>query len=68
MEQELLAEIRAFSAQHGMSPSRFGLLALNDKNFIRDLEDGQRRLLMQTAERVRAFMAGYSTSSAKAAA
>lgn len=67
MEQELLSEVRAFMAQHDMAASRFGVLSVNDKNFVRDLEGGTRRLLMQTAERVRRFMAEYGATSSEAA-
>jgi hypothetical protein len=67
MEQELLNEVRAFMAQHGVTASRFGLLAVNDKNFVRDLEGGSRRLLMQTADRVRRFMTEYTAPSSEAA-
>ena len=65
MEQDLLSQVQAFLAQHGMAPSRFGVLAVNDKNFVRDLSAG-RRMWPETVERVRSFMASH-TDTAKAA-
>ena len=57
MEKELLTEIEAFLVSNDMSASRFGEAAISDKNLVRDLRGGRRRLLIQTAERIRAFMA-----------
>jgi hypothetical protein len=64
MEQQLLADIRAFLEHHGMAPSRFGRLAVNDKNFVRDLEAGNRRLLIQTESRVRRFIDEFNATPA----
>lgn len=60
----LLTEIEAFLATHGMSASRFGLKAVNDKHFVRDLRgEGKRqqprRNWPETEGRVRAFMVTY---------
>jgi hypothetical protein len=55
---ELLTEIDAFLADHGLSDWQFGEKALNDKHFIRQLREG-RDVRMSTLHRVRAFMAEY---------
>lgn len=54
----LLQEIEAFLADTGMSATSFGKLALNDPPFVQQLRKG-RDLKLSTAEKVRAFMAGY---------
>ena len=54
----LLADIETFCTAQEMAESQFGLLALNDKNFVADLRDG-RDIRFSTAERVRQFMVGY---------
>ncbi|MCU0949068.1 MAG: hypothetical protein MUF47_12585 [Porphyrobacter sp.] len=66
MERELLDHIEAFMAANDISASRFGVLAMNDKNFVRDLRAGQRRLLMETAQRVRDFMSRHEAAQAAA--
>lgn len=60
----LLSQIEAFRASNGLSEWRFGELALNDRHFIRQLREG-RDIRLSTAERVRAFMAGYRPTSEK---
>lgn len=64
MERELLNHIEAFIKAYALSASKFGLLALNDKNFVRDLRTGNRRVLIQTAERVQHFMADFKKQAA----
>ncbi len=61
----LLDEVTAFCAKHDMAESQFGVLALNDKNFIPQLRDG-RDIRFSTAERVRQFMLEYRPESAAA--
>lgn len=60
----LLTEIEQFLEAHHMSASRFGLKALNDKHFVRELRgEGKRHKYRQTwpdtERRVRAFMVTY---------
>ena len=66
----LLDDVLAFIATHGLSESQFGVLALNDKNLIRDLRgDGgkrPRRLYPETEATVRRWMATYRPESAAA--
>lgn len=59
---DLLTEIRLFCETHGITPTRFGELALNDKPFVSQLERG-RRLWPETEQRVRLFMASYKPES-----
>lgn len=56
--EHLIAEIDAFLAEHGMSDSRFGQLALNDRHFVRQLRN-DRDVRMKTVEKVKRFMATY---------
>lgn len=58
MEQTLLAEVRAFLAQHDMSQSRFGRLAVNDHKVVAQMEAG-RRMWPETEARIRRFMQSY---------
>lgn len=58
---DLISEIAAFCARHGMSKTRFGLLALNDKAFVGQIEGG-RDCLRRTEEKVRQFMSSYVPS------
>ncbi|WP_210358675.1 hypothetical protein [Sphingomonas beigongshangi] len=51
----LLADINAYLRRHGMKPSVFGRLAVNDPRLVRDLREGRLPRAALTA-RVRAFM------------
>lgn len=61
--QPLLDEIEAFLATHGMSPSRFGVGAVNDIHLIADMKAG-RELLPRTERKVRLFMLTYKAEAA----
>jgi hypothetical protein len=63
MEHDLLTEVRTFLAQHDMSRSRFGRLAVNDHKIVWQIESG-RRIWPETETRIRAFMAGYAAPGA----
>lgn len=63
---DLLTEIQVFCEAHGIKPTRFGELALNDKPFIAQLESG-RRVWPETAAKVRRFMATYRPDQDRAA-
>lgn len=56
--EQLLSEIEAFLERSGLSPSRFGFEALNDRGFMNRLRAGA-DVTLGTAERLRAFMSGY---------
>jgi hypothetical protein len=61
----LQADILAFCEAKGIARTQFGLLALNDKAFVSQLEKG-RRCWPETEAKVRAFMAAYSPAGAAA--
>jgi hypothetical protein len=54
----LLSDIEAFMATHDMAPTRFGIEALADRHFVRQLRTG-RRTWPETEAKVRRFMATY---------
>lgn len=56
---DLTAAVEGFLTQHGMEPTRFGRLAVNDPKFVFDLREG-REPRRATRDRVVAFMHGYS--------
>ncbi len=64
----LLADITAFCATHDLKEHQFGVLALNDKNFIPQVRgDGDkrpRRVWPETEAKVRNFMATYKAERA----
>ena len=62
----LLSEITAFCSAHGLAKTRFGELAMGDKPFVTQLENG-RRVWPETEHKVRAFMAAYAPDQADAA-
>lgn len=64
---DLIHDIDAFCEAQGMSPWQFGLLALNDKPFVKQLRDG-RRVWPATEARVRDFMATYAPTPTERAA
>lgn len=57
---DLIHDIDTFCQRHEMSPWQFGVLALNDKPFVKQVRDG-RRVWPETEAKVRAFMASYRT-------
>ena len=56
---DLMAEIAAFCGRRGMGVSVFGLAAIGDPSFYRDLENG-RECKPSTVRRVRDYMASAS--------
>lgn len=69
---DLLTDITAFIADHNLSESQFGVLALNDKNLVPQLkgEGGKRprRLWPETETKVRDWMAQAAAERSQAAA
>jgi hypothetical protein len=63
----LINDIEAFMASHGVSPTAFGQRALGDRHFVRQLRAG-RRLWPETEAKVRTFMATYRPDTQEAAA
>jgi len=68
---DLLTDIAAFIAEHELSESQFGVLALNDKNLVPQLkgEGGKRprRLWPETEAKVRNWMQSHPTRQSTAA-
>ena len=52
---EFLREIELFLVSHEMSPTRFGILALNDRELVRRLRRGS-DVRLTTMEKIRGFM------------
>jgi phosphopantothenoylcysteine decarboxylase / phosphopantothenate---cysteine ligase len=53
--RDLLADIEAFVAEFGVSPTKFGLAAVNDGHLIKNLRGGA-SVTLKTADKVRAYM------------
>jgi hypothetical protein len=58
--ESLLQDIEAFLETHSatLSPTAFGVGALKDRHFVRQIRKG-RRIWPETEQRVRRFMATY---------
>ena len=54
--RDLLIDIEAFLAEFGVSPTKFGLAAVNDGHLIKNLRSGA-SVTLKTADKVRAYMA-----------
>ena len=54
--KELLAQIEAFLAETGLTPSKFGVAAVNDGHLVANLRKGH-SVTLKTADKVRAYMA-----------
>ena len=52
----LLTEIEGFLAEFGVSPTKFGLAAVNDGHLVKNLRSGA-SVTLKTADKVRAYMA-----------
>lgn len=61
-KRQFLKAIRDFRKKNRMAATTFGLLAVNDGHFIRELETG-RTVNLETLERVHRFMANYKAKS-----
>ena len=59
--RELLGEIEGFLAQFGLTPSKFGVAAVNDGHLVAKLRRGN-SITLKTADRVRAYMASRRSS------
>jgi hypothetical protein len=55
MSHPLLGEIEQYIERHGLSPTRFGRLAVKDPRFVYDLRAGRTPRLV-TQSRVSAFL------------
>lgn len=54
-DTDLIREIEDFLTEHGMTPSRFGTVMMNDPRFVFDLRSG-RELRRSTERALRAKM------------
>ena len=54
--RDLLGDIEAFLAEFGVSPTKFGLAAVNDGHLVKNLRGGA-SVTLRTADKVRAYMA-----------
>lgn len=63
----LLDDIQAFCSTHDLSIWQFGELALRDKPFVKQLQNG-RRIWPDTEAKIRRFMATYKPDARDAAA
>jgi hypothetical protein len=63
----LLDEIKTFCGTHNLSIWQFGEMAMNDKSFVKSLEDG-RRCWPETEAKARKFMVSYRPDPQDAAA
>jgi phosphopantothenoylcysteine decarboxylase / phosphopantothenate---cysteine ligase len=61
----LLAEIETFLADSGLTPTKFGLAAINDGHLVANLRRGS-SVTLKTADRVRAFMRERASAAAAA--
>ena len=61
--RDLLAEIEAFLAETGLSPTKFGLAAVNDGHLVANLRKGT-SVTLKTADRVRGYMASQAPGGA----
>jgi hypothetical protein len=59
----LIDDIQAFCETHGLSIWQFGELSMNDKSFVKNLQNG-RRIWPETEAKVRRFMATYRPEAA----
>jgi hypothetical protein len=55
---DLLSDISLFCETHKLSIWQFGELSMNDKSFVKNVQDG-RRVWPETEAKVRRFMATY---------
>lgn len=67
MSSTFLRDIKAFCGTHDLSIWQFGELAMNDKSFVKNMEDG-RRIWPETESKVKLFMATYRPPRAQDAA
>jgi len=58
IDREFLLLIEGFLARHDLSPTTFGLWAMDDSRFVFDLRKG-RTCLGKTMSRVRCFIEDY---------
>jgi hypothetical protein len=63
MDSNLIAAIERYCADHELTEAQFGVLVLNDKNFVGQLKDG-RDIRFSTARKVEDFIASAGRAAA----
>lgn len=58
IDDDFQLQVEAFISRHGLSPTTFGLWAMDDSRFVFDLRRG-RNCFSKTMRRVQRFMAQY---------
>jgi hypothetical protein len=58
MKELILAEIDAYCAERGMSPTAFGLAVRNDPGLVHNLRSGKSSITIDTVDKIRAFISG----------
>ncbi|HET7413420.1 MAG TPA: hypothetical protein VFJ18_12250 [Pararhizobium sp.] len=61
MNSDLISDIRDFLSETGMGPSYFGKAACGNSEVVSRLESG-RTITLETAEKIRVFMAERRTA------
>src|SRR5262245_41854632 len=67
LARALLAEIEAFLADTGLTPTKFGLAAVNDGHLVTNLRKGN-SVTLKTADRVRALIGARTSAQGTSAA
>ena len=57
--EKFVARIDKFIERHNIAPTNFGVMAVNDSNFILDMRRGIRSPTIKTIDRVESFMNNY---------
>lgn len=57
-DDDFQLQVEAFIDRHGLSPTTFGLWAMDDSRFVFDLRNG-RNCFIKTVRRVQRFMTQY---------
>ena len=59
IREQFLADVEGFLDRNGMTPTRFGVLSLNDKAFVFRLREDRSSPTLATVQKVRDFMATW---------
>ncbi len=57
-DEDFQLQVEAFIERHGLSPTTFGLWAMDDSRFVFDLRNG-RNCFIKTVRKVQRFMSQY---------
>ena len=65
---EIVGEVMRFCMSRQLTPTEFGLMAMNDKSFVSGILTKRRRIWPETEAKVRRFMATYKPDNPQDAA